>query len=235
MYCIEDGSETTVNTNRESSAKTSCYNRCASTNSFYAIKLLKVGSWRCKCLDLTLEPVVAEVNTSYVVILPHNLLQSRVTTDPLNEIQCPEATDVHKDEFQSDSALMNFLTSSTESLETSEGKDDDGQQRKNICNSERTADIVTLYLAKVLGLSTGDIVNNFVYDFNETYVFPMNNSQGPSNTYPPPTNSYHFPGLYRTYWTILSHYTSTTEPGLRAGKSGNTRESFQFPFSYFIK
>lgn len=70
LYCVEDGSETTVNTNRESSAKTSCYNRCVSTNSFYALKLLKVGSWRCKCLDLALGPVVAEVNTN-AVILPN--------------------------------------------------------------------------------------------------------------------------------------------------------------------
>ena len=28
----------------------------------------------------------------------------------------------------------------------------------------------------------------------------------------------YFPNLERTYWTILSHYTTMTEPGLRAGK-----------------
>ena len=60
---VEDGSETSVTTSSESNAKTTCYNRCVApgTNSFYAIKLLKIGSWRCKCLDLTLSPVVAEV------------------------------------------------------------------------------------------------------------------------------------------------------------------------------
>ena len=149
-----------------------------------------------------------------------SLIQSRLLEDPLAEVQCPEATDVHKAQFQADTDLMDFLTSSTLSLSTTEGQDDDSQQRNNICNSARTVDIVTLYMAKALGLSTANIINNFVYDVNETYVFPMNNSNGPSQIYPPPSNSYYFPSLDRSYWTILSHYTTTTEHTLRAGKSG---------------
>ena len=61
--CLEDGSETTVTTSSESSAKTSCYNRCSSpgTNTFYAMNIITIGSWNCKCLDMTLSPVIAEV------------------------------------------------------------------------------------------------------------------------------------------------------------------------------
>ena len=128
----------------------------------------------------------------------------------MTQIQCPAATDVHKDAFQSDSNLMSFLKTSTVSLPTTEGQDNDTQQRSNICNSDRTVDIVTLYLAKALGLSTADIINNFVYDMNQTYTFPLNNTHGPSQLH---TQTYaftenYFPNLEKTYWTILSHYTT---------------------------
>ena len=151
-----------------------------------------------------------------------SLFQSKDSEDPMTQIQCPAATDVHKDTFQSDSNLMSFLTTSSLSLSTTEGQENDTQQRNNLCNPDRTVDIVTLYLAKALGLSTANIINNFVYDVNETYVFPMNNTHGPGQLY---TQSYvftdnYFPNLERTYWTILSHYTTMTEPGLRAGKGG---------------
>ena len=62
--CLEDGSETTVTANSESSAKTTCRNRCSSpgTNSFYALNIITTGSWKCKCLDMKLSPIIAEVN-----------------------------------------------------------------------------------------------------------------------------------------------------------------------------
>ena len=131
----------------------------------------------------------------------------------MSQIQCPAATDVHKDAFQSDTNLMAFLKTSSLSLPTTEGQDNDTQQRGNICNPNRIVDIVTLYLAKALGLSTANIINNFVYDLNETtrdYTFPLNNTHGPNQLYAQIyafTDSY-FPNLEKTYWTILSHYTT---------------------------
>ena len=128
----------------------------------------------------------------------------------MTQIQCPAATDVHKAAFQSDSNLMSFLKTSTLSLATTEGQDNDTQQRSNICNPDRTVDIVTLYLAKALGLSTANIINNFVYDVNQTYVFPLNNTHGPSQLYTQTYafTDYYFPNLEKAYWTILSHYTT---------------------------
>ena len=130
----------------------------------------------------------------------------------MTQIQCPAATDVHKAAFQSDSNLMSFLKTSTLSLATTEGQDDDTQQRSNICNPDRTVDIVTLYLAKALGLSTANIINNFVYDVNQTYVFPLNNTHGPAsldqNTQIYTFLESYFPNLKQTYWTILSYYTT---------------------------
>ena len=130
----------------------------------------------------------------------------------MTDIQCPAGTDVHKATFQSDSSLMSFLKTSTLSLPTTEGQDNDTHQRNNICNPDRTVDIVTLYLAKALGLSTANIINNFVYDVNQTYVFPLNNTHGPTSLdlhtqYYTVIENY-FPNLKQTYWTILSHYTT---------------------------
>ena len=127
-------------------------------------------------------------------------------------IQCPAGTDVHKAAFQSASNLMSFLTTSTLSLPTTEGQDNDTQQRSNICNPVRTVDIVTLYLAKALSLNTANIINNFVFDVNQTYVFPLNNTHGPPSL-DLHTQIYtfiesYFPNLKQAYWTILSHYTT---------------------------
>ena len=139
----------------------------------------------------------------------------------MTDIQCPAGTDVHKATFQSDSSLMSFLTTSTLSLPTTEGQDNDTHQRNNICNPDRTVDIATLYLAKALGLSTANIINNFVYDVNQTYVFPLNNTHGPSSL-DLHTQIYtfiesYFPNLKQTYWTILSHYnTRQTFPPLQS-------------------
>ena len=70
--CLEDGSETTVTTSSESSAKTTCHNRCSSpgTNSFYAMNIITTGKWKCKCLDMTLSPIIAEVfNTLFIYFM----------------------------------------------------------------------------------------------------------------------------------------------------------------------
>ena len=64
---------------------------------------------------------------------------------------------------------MSFLKTSTLSLKTNEGQMNDSLQRNNICNPDRIIDIVTLYLAKSLGLSTADMKDNFVFEKTNIY------------------------------------------------------------------
>ena len=144
----------------------------------------------------------------------HNHIQSTEDTSAVTNLPCPEATDPSKDAFQSDTALMNFLTASTLSLwKKVAGQANDTLLRKNLCNSQRKIDIATLYLAKSLGLSVSNIVANFVYDEGATYTFPNHSTNGPDVIYPPP--DVYFPNLEQTYWTIMSQYTVNTEPAMR--------------------
>ena len=204
ISCSEDGTETSVSSNSQDYAVSSCSDRCASpgTNSFSALRLLKEGKYKCKCVDLAFSPVI---------------LENKDNVNPLTELSCPEATDEYKTAFQADSGLMSFLTSSL-SLWTNEGQEEDSQGRKNICNPDRLVDIVTLYLAQALGLDTADIKANFVFEKTKNYVYP-NSSSGPSEIFPAYNNLTTFPGLEQTYWSIVSQYTATTEPALRSGRS----------------
>ena len=138
--------------------------------------------------------------------------------DPLTDLQCPAATDQHKAAFAGDSGLTSFLTASSLSLWTTEGRANDSQQRVNLCNPDRTIDVVTLYLATALGLDTSDLMTNFVYEKTRTYVYP-NSSSGPSEIFPPDSGLTGFPGLTQTYWTIVAQYTAGSEPTLRSGRS----------------
>ena len=95
----------------------------------------------------------------------------------------------------------------------------DTEQRSNICNPDRVIDMVTLYLAQALGLDTANIKDNFVYEKTKTYVFPDSLYSGPAETFPPNSSLTDFPNLEQTYWTIISQYTTSSEPGLRSGKS----------------
>ena len=110
---------------------------------------------------------------------------------------------------------MNFLTASTLSLKKKTGgQANDTQQRKNICNPDRKVDITTLYLARSLGLSVSNIVTKFKFDESLSYTFPNHSTKGPQTIYPP-DNEAAFPNLEQTYWTIISQYTSNTEPSMR--------------------
>ena len=216
----EDSSETTVSTSSESNAHSICSNRCSSpgTNSFYAIKILKEASYRCKCIDLEFSSVVMEVSGAGSRQRLTDSLQSKDSASPLTDLDCPAATDDHKEAFAGDSGLMDFLTGTFLGLSTSEGQPSDAQERVNICNPDRTIDMATLYLAQALGLNTANIKDNFVYEASRTYLYP-NSSSGPAQIFPPDTNLVSFPGLQQTYWTIVAQYTATSEPGLRSGRS----------------
>ena len=114
---------------------------------------------------------------------------------------------------------MSFLKTSTLSLKTNEGQMNDSLQRNNICNPDRIIDIVTLYLAKSLGLNTADMKDNFVFEKTKTYEFPDSLSTGPWEIFPPNSSLTDFPNLEQTYWSILSQYTPDTEPSIRQGNN----------------
>ena len=114
---------------------------------------------------------------------------------------------------------MSFLKTSTLSLKTNEGQMNDSLQRSNICNPDRIIDIVTLYLARTLGLNTADIKENFVFEKTKTYEFPDSLASGPYEIFPPNSSLTDFPDLEQTYWSILSQFSPTTEPSIRADKS----------------
>ena len=110
---------------------------------------------------------------------------------------------------------MSFLQTSTLSLKTTEGQMNDSLQRSNICNPDRIIDIVTLYLARSLGLNTADIKENFVFEKTKTYEFPDSLASGPYEIFPPNSSLTDFPDLEQTYWSILSQYSPITEPSIR--------------------
>ena len=120
-----------------------------------------------------------------------------------------------KAHFQSDTSLMNFLTESKLSLwRKVNGQANDTLQRPNLCNPDRLVDTTTLYLARALGLSVSNIITNFVFDEGKTYTFPNHSTLGPTQIYPP-SSLIGFLNLEQTYWTIISQYTTSTEPAMR--------------------
>ena len=63
FWISQDNSETTISTTEESSAITNCVETCSAsgTNSFSALRLTEFARYKCKCLDLSLSPVMIEV------------------------------------------------------------------------------------------------------------------------------------------------------------------------------
>ena len=63
FWISEDNSEATISTNDESSAITNCLETCSAsgTNSFAALRLTEFARYKCKCLDLSLSPLLIEV------------------------------------------------------------------------------------------------------------------------------------------------------------------------------
>ena len=58
-----DNTENTINNPDGSNAVSKCEETCSGsgTNSFYGVRLAEFGKYKCRCLDLSLTPVVAEV------------------------------------------------------------------------------------------------------------------------------------------------------------------------------
>lgn len=193
-----------VNTILTSTAITSCSNTCKSAspgNVYAALRRTKSNQFKCKCLSTSFDGVLGE----------------SISHSPTYYVNCPDGSDPYKADFEADTNLVNWLTTSTLGLwKKVGGQNNDTLQRKNICNPTRKADVATLYLTRALGLSVSSIISSFVFDENKVYVFP-NSSSKPNVIYAPTYIDllYYWPELDQTYWTIMSQYTSQTEPTMR--------------------
>ena len=68
FWISEDSSESTITTTDESTAVENCLETCSvsGTNSFYAVRLKEFGRYNCKCMDLSLSPLMVEVSKATV-------------------------------------------------------------------------------------------------------------------------------------------------------------------------
>ena len=132
--------------------------------------------------------------------------------DPTEDITQSAMETETKGNFESDSALKAFL-SSTQELQNS--KSADAGAVSNVCNPQRSVNVATVYLAKALGLDVGSLVGSYTYNWAASHSFPMNATAGPIETFEPTGDE------VQAYWTLVDQYTAETEPGLRAGKGRN--------------
>lgn len=202
---LEDFSqEITRGTTSPSYARTLCSYSCS--KDFYGVRRYHNSHFRCRCFDRDDGIIVGE---------------DAIINDPRVKPDCDVVGKVYEDLFTADSSLNAFMKESSLSLMTTDGQENDTQGRANLCidNNVRRINIATLYLAKALGLSVSNIINNYVYDTNvSSYTYPSNSSN--PQIYPP-TGSVltSFPLLDQAYWTIVSQYTRFTEDRLDSGKS----------------
>ena len=197
----EDGSETTITTTSTSEVASLCESSCTSSQIVYTGAFrLSDTSFKCKCFDQSLAGMVAK-SKHY---------------NALYHYDCTSTTPDHVAEFDQEPELLEFFSSSLELL-TTLARDNDTEQRPNLCNPRRVVNLATLYLSVSLGLDLSTWISSFYYDPSRSYVFSNSTQAGPSLIFPP-VEVADFPNLEQVYWTILSQYSSASEPSLRAGR-----------------
>ena len=159
-----------------------------------------MSRWKCRCFtsDLLDKLIGATKNLG--------------RADPTQDITLAAMETETKGNFDSDPALKAFLAS-TKQLKNSRSTDIGALS--NVCNPERSVNVATVYLAKALGLEVGTLVDGYTYNWATSHSFPMNATDGPSQTFEPTGDN------AQAYWTLLDQYTAETEPELRAGKGRN--------------
>ena len=200
---VEDlSSEKSVSTTSPTYARTLCSYSCSTD--FYGVRRNTNSQFKCRCFDRDSGVLVG---------------QDHLNHDPKKKPDCDVAAKVYQDLFAADSSLNSFITESSLSLTTTDGQVEDPSGRPNLCIDSDLSriNIAPLYLAKALGLSVSNLINNYVYDTNvSSHVYP-NSSQ----TIYPPTQAdlTDFPLLDQAYWTIVLQYTPYSERNLRKDKS----------------
>ena len=202
FWVKEDGSETTITSSSTSDVPDLCESSCSSASIVYTgTRRLSDTEFQCLCFDQRSEAMIAK--SKYYNALYH--------------YDCSKITPADEAKFSGEPLLLEFLTSRLDLL-TTQARDNDTDQRPNLCNPRRVVNLATLYLSSALELQLSSWVPTWHYDASQSYVYPGDSETGPSTIYPP-SDVDNFPGLEQVYWTILSQYSPATEPGLRSGRS----------------
>ena len=167
-----------------------------------ASDLLETPVYRWKCRCFTSEYL------DKLVGVPKNLGRVDARQDITQSAMEAET----RGNFESDSALKTFLSST---LELKNSKSTDNGSVSNVCNSQRSINVATVYMAKALGLDVRSLVEGYTYNWAASHSFPMNAAAGPSTTFEPTGDK------VQAYWTLLDQFTAETEPNLRAEKGQN--------------
>ena len=202
FWVKEDGSETTITTSVTSDVPDLCESSCSSPSVVYTgARRLSDTEFKCLCFDQRFDAMVAK--SKYYNALYH--------------YDCSKITPSDEAKFSAEPLLAEFLTSRLDLL-TTRARDNDTQQRANLCNPGRVVNLATLYLSVSLELPLSSWVPSWHYDPSQSYLFPGHPQTGPGSIFPP-SQLAGFPGLEQVYWTILAQYSPDTEPGLRTGRS----------------
>ena len=163
-----------------------CSNWCTAPNEndrvYFGVQKTQSNFYKCKCLSRDQSIILGSING--------------FTESPLNAITCSD--NIMKPKLalvDQNTALINFLKNSQEDLKTTDVRDNSSVI--NICNPNRTTNIITLYLSHFLGLDANSIISNFVYEPSRAYDYPGNVTNAP-------TADALFPNLRQAFWTIVS-------------------------------
>ena len=170
-----------------------------SKNLFTGIRRSEIGyKWKIKCFNSD--------KLDELIAMPES---TDIQADARSYVPCVPITTAVSASYKNDAGVTDYF-SSTRPLQLAGQAGADGGG-PNICNPDRIANIVTVLLAKSVGLKVDDIVSNFVYDEAEDFEFPEHKTKKPSQTYEPSEA-----GMKQIFWSIISQYTNTTEPALRS-------------------
>jgi hypothetical protein len=184
--------------------RSTCYWRSPSTSALYGLRKMGTNSYNCVCLTRDISQIAGGLD----ITLPE-------AGNPLTTYDCN--VDAQLATLNNNAVLMDFLKNSYSELKGP--VNNSNGSFVNICNNNRTVNIITLYLAAFLGspVDIAAIVNSFVY--NPPYEYPryIYNPVAPT----PPLNVANYPNIEQAYWTIVAQYTVYNEYYLRSSKDNN--------------
>ena len=131
FWVAEDGSETKITTSSTSDVPDLCESSCSSPSTVYTgTRRLSDTEFQCLCFDQNFDAMVAK--SKYYNALYH--------------YDCSVVTPADEAKFSAEPLLSEFLTSRLDLL-TTLARDNDTEQRPNLCNPSRVVNLATLYLS----------------------------------------------------------------------------------------
>ena len=75
----------------------------------------------------------------------------------------------------------------------------------NLCNPDRTINIITTYMLHHLSIPIEEVLANYIFDPAKTFEYPHNYDNVRN-----PDNLADFPNLEQAFWTIIEQYNNNT-------------------------